>query len=363
VEEKKEAKEVLDFEEVMEEELEEVLDYPPQMEQGFAIQLSIGVLGTIKENLGRTEVVILDEVNNAMAKAKGGDTAQAKKVVSYANNQIKDLNQKRIAVKKEWMKPIDAIAERIKEIEKKVNAAVDPLSKEIEIQEKKELDAKVLLVKQLKDERIDKEIPAISKFINKCEWFDSSTWLNKSTSKVKITREIDAKVTEIVGNLKALDLIGDGNRNSAAVSLKYQENGNLSEAITYRNQLEEADKQEEERKAKAEAEKQERLAREEEEKAAREERIAIQKEAEAERIRDEIDQEAMGIKIPLNKVHSAPIKGKIENNDFPNYSDKTTTQSENVHDYTLTIRCRKMLLPILGNFLREKDCKFKLEAK
>ncbi|MFA5453499.1 MAG: DUF1351 domain-containing protein [Candidatus Methanomethylophilaceae archaeon] len=321
-------------------ELEGFVENPSQEEQGLVIQLAVETRGTINDNLEKAEVEIIKKVRDAIEQAKSGDLVKAKKVVSFANNQIKDLNQKRISVKNEWMKPLDDIASKIKEIERKIGDELKPLTDEISIQEEKELDEKIKLIKKLKDSRIDKESLAISIFIRGCKWFDNPSWTNKGYTEPKITKEIDAKVLEIVGNLEALDLIGEGNRNSSAISLKYQESGNLSQAIAYRKQLEEADRQEEERKAKKKEEEQDRIAKEQQEKEARDERLGIQEES------------------------ASGDENTKDGNEMQGKTMASGTSPEPVtHDYTLTIRCQPEFLRSLGEFMRNNGCKYKLEGK
>jgi ribosomal protein S20 len=346
-------------------ELEDVVEMEGEVEnateeQGLAIQLSVGVMLTINENLDESEVTILKKVNNAVEDAKSGDIAKAKKVVSYANSQIKDLNQKRIAVKNEVMRPLDLIATRIKGIEKKVNDALVPLTTEITAQELKEQTAKLELVKTLKNERLDKESSVISAFIRGCKWFDESSWTNKTTSKAKIVKEMDDKVNAIIGGLQALDLIGEGNKNSSAVSFKFQETGNLSNAIAYRKQLEEADRQEEERKAQVAKENAERLARQQQEEEERQERLAIQaeeREAEARMAKAQAD-EPLEIHIGTTEVPKFMQEKPIE--------EEATVEAPvapEVCEYTLSIRCQKEFLPDLAEFMRNNGCRFRLEKK
>jgi len=337
-------------------ELEGFVENPSQEEQGLVIQLAVETKGIINDNLEIAEVEIIKKVRDAIEQAKSGDLVKAKKVVSFANNQIKDLNQKRISVKNEWMKPLDDIASKIKNIERKVCEELKPLTDEISIQEEKELNEKINLIKKLKDSRIDKESLVISKFIRGCKWFDNPSWTNKGYTEAKITKEIDAKVLEIIGNLEALDLIGEGNKNSSAISLKYQEEGNISKAINYRKQLEEADRQEEERKAKQKEEDDERIAKEKQEKEERDERLGIQEESGI--LPEEKTTEPENEEPPMQYGSQTVPKFMQEKPVEPE-----TTQDQITHDYTLTIRCQTEFLKYLGEFMRNNGCKYKLEEK
>ncbi len=244
------------------------LDFIEETEE---VQLLVVSAGVISENLDAREAYILKEVKSAIENVKGKEISDSKKVVTYVNNTIKDLKNKRISVKNEYMRPVDALYKRIDEIIAKATDAIKPLELAISAEEERRLKVKRDTIHDIKAERFAKENNLVEAFIRQCTWFDNPKWIQASYTSTKITKEVDEKVVQIVQDLNALDVLNDGNIHAAAIAMNYQENGKLSLAITLRKQLEEAEVQRLERVAKAEEERKARLEREAEEKRKAEE--------------------------------------------------------------------------------------------
>lgn len=293
--------------------------------QEMSVVLAVSSPTKIDENLELIKTDIVSKVMDAIATLEGDDTTKAKKVRAYARSLVSDLNKKRISVQKEVLKPVDAINAKIKEIEAVVNEAIKPLDEAIAKKEADQLAQRIKEIEAVKAERFAKESTEARAFLTSIAWFDDKTWLNSSTSLAKIRREADAKTDDVLASLSALDIIGKDDPTSAAVTLKYQETGNLAQCLAYRRQLEEAQRMQKER-----------MEAEEAEREAREERTAIQ----------EVEAEA---DIKLGNVPP------------PKFMREEVAEEDEL--FTLTIKCKKSFLPTLGDFMRTNGCLFRLEQK
>lgn len=219
----------------MEENKEVMLD-----ETDLQLVVSTKTLGSLTTNAEK----IRDMVKAALPQYSienysSSDVAKAKEDKTKLNKAAKALNDERIKIEKEWMKPFgefkDVVTETVGLIKNCV-ASIDTIIKEDEERTKK---AKREQVERLA-ETCGVEVVGI-----KLENIWNDKWLNKTTSLKSIEKEITDKVNSIKNDLETLKTFSE---DYDALVTYYKEHLNLSETVAYANRLIEA------RKAKAQQE-------------------------------------------------------------------------------------------------------------
>lgn len=309
--------------------------------------------GVIAENLNIMESQILEEVNKAIIGVKEGDIAESKRVVGYANKLIKDMEQRRIFVKREYSRPVDRLYKRTDEIIEKITKAMSSLTLAISEKEKKDIEEKNALITSIKNKRLSEEKEEVDAYIRKCAWFNSASWMNKGFTEKKIFTEIDEKVRKIVDDLNELDTMNDGNPNAAAIAMSYQKYGVLSQALAFKRELERED-------------------------YARKVRVEASKKAEDERQAKAADN-LRAMRAAASDIETATQPRSIGSSVMPSYMGNATSNQipheespeliqppvqsavDELSIYNLKIECSKNFLTLLGNFLREQKVRFKLE--
>lgn len=165
------------------------------------------------------------------------DVAKAKEDKSKLNKAAKALNDERIKIEKEWMKPFGDFKEVVTETVSLIKNCVASIDTIIKEDDERTKNAKREQVERLA-ETCGLEVVGI-----KLEKIWNEKWLNKTTSLKSIEKEITEKVASIKNDLETLKTFAE---DYDALVTYYKENLNLSETVAYANRLIEA------RKAKAE---------------------------------------------------------------------------------------------------------------
>lgn len=125
------------------------------------------------------------------------DTKDIKKVNTELNNLAKALNDEKIKVKKEYMKPLELFENQVKEliaILKDTRAELDDQVKSFENKEKEE--KKQALIDYYNSLNFD---------LVEYERLHDDKWLNKTTTLKKAFEELDSKVNSVKNDLEILD--------------------------------------------------------------------------------------------------------------------------------------------------------------
>lgn len=203
-------------------------------ETDLQLVVSTKTLGSLTTNAEK----IRDMVKTALPQYSienysSSDVAKAKEDKTKLNKAAKALNDERIKIEKEWMKPFgdfkDVVTETVGLIKNCV-ASIDTIIKEDDERTK---NAKREQVKRLA-ETCGLEVVGI-----KLEKIWNEKWLNKTTSLKSIEKEITEKVASIKNDLETLKTFSE---DYDALVTYYKENLNLSETVSYANRLIEARK-------------------------------------------------------------------------------------------------------------------------
>lgn len=185
----------------------------------------------------------------------------AKKTVAELRKLKKQINDKRIEVKKLYMQPYTDFETKVKELDKLINEPITFISEQIDAFEQKRIEEKRELINEIYLELVSGR-EDIAGYVELSRVYDSK-WENASTSKKSIQEAITSYLDGVANDIAAIKSMESEYEVKAL--MRYKETGVLSDALLTIRQWE---KQKEEiLKAEEEKQKQEALKVEEEKQA------------------------------------------------------------------------------------------------
>ena len=179
--------------------------------------------------------------------------ADAKKTVAELRKLKKQINDKRIEVKKLYMQPYTDFEAKVKELDKLINEPIAYISEQIDAFEQKRIEEKRELINEIYLELVS-EREDIAGYAELNRVYDSK-WENASTSKKTIQEAITSYLDSVDNDIAAIESMES--EYEAKALMRYKETGVLSEALLtirqWEKQKEEILKAEEEKQAEAEA--------------------------------------------------------------------------------------------------------------
>lgn len=160
---------------------------------------------------------------------------ESKRLVAQVRKACKNLNERRIAFKKEYLKPLETLEQQVKELDKRAAGFEDTVRvqiREIEEQEReqKREDVEELFNKRLKIYGSGELYPF--------ESFLKQQYLNKSFSMNKIENEMVEWFENRQNDINALIAYSESiPQNKDTVITEYLNSGNVSGTISYFNSL------------------------------------------------------------------------------------------------------------------------------
>lgn len=209
-------------------------------------------LGNLVTNAKDIKAYVEEKLKEYSVDNYAGDAKQAAKDKAEINAAIKTLNDRRIALEKEWNMPFAEFKNIISEtcdMMKTASGKLDVIVKAKEEEEKAQKKAQIIELWNGKNFNL---VP-LDRIFN-------AKWLNKTTKLAAVDAEIDTIIKNITGDLASLDAFGEDN---AILKDLYLSTLNLQQTLNKGAEL----KANRERLAQLEAEKK---AREEKEKAENE---------------------------------------------------------------------------------------------
>lgn len=209
-------------------------------------------LGNLVTNAKDIKAYVEEKLKEYSVDNYAGDAKQAAKDKAEINAAIKTLNDRRIALEKEWNMPFAEFKNIISEtcdMMKTASGKLDVIVKAREEEEKAQKKAQIIELWNGKNFNL---VPLDRIFNTK--------WLNKTTKLAAVDAEIDTIIKNITGDLASLDAFGE---DTAILKDLYLSTLNLQQTLNKGAEL----KANRERLAQLEAEKK---AREEKEKAENE---------------------------------------------------------------------------------------------
>ena len=179
--------------------------------------------------------------------------ADAKKTVAELRKLKKQINDKRIEVKKLYMQPYTDFEAKVKELDKLINEPITFISEQIDAFEQKRIEEKRELINEIYLELVS-EREDIAGYVELNRVYDSK-WENASTSKKTIQEAIISYLDSVDNDIAAIESMES--EYEAKALMRYKETGVLSDALLtirqWEKQKEEILKAEEEKQAEAEA--------------------------------------------------------------------------------------------------------------
>ena len=179
--------------------------------------------------------------------------ADAKKTVAELRKLKKQINDKRIEVKKLYMQPYTDFEAKVKELDKLINEPIAYISEQIDAFEQKRIEEKRELINEIYLELVS-EREDIAGYAELNRVYDSK-WENASTSKKTIQEAITSYLDSVDNDIAAIESMES--EYEAKALMRYKETGVLSDALLtirqWEKQKEEILKAEEEKQAEAEA--------------------------------------------------------------------------------------------------------------
>lgn len=179
--------------------------------------------------------------------------ADAKKTVAELRKLKKQINDKRIEVKKLYMQPYTNFEAKVKELDKLINEPIAYISEQIDAFEQKRIEEKRELINEIYLELVS-EREDIAGYAELNRVYDSK-WENASTSKKTIQEAITSYLDSVDNDIAAIESMES--EYEAKALMRYKETGVLSDALLtirqWEKQKEEILKAEEEKQAEAEA--------------------------------------------------------------------------------------------------------------
>lgn len=179
--------------------------------------------------------------------------ADAKKTVAELRKLKKQINDKRIEVKKLYMQPYTNFEAKVKELDKLINEPIAYISEQIDVFEQKRIEEKRELINKIYLELVS-EREDIAGYVELNRVYDSK-WENASTSKKTIQEAIISYLDSVDNDIAAIKSMESEYETKAL--MRYKETGVLSDALLtirqWEKQKEEILKAEEEKHAEIEA--------------------------------------------------------------------------------------------------------------
>lgn len=147
--------------------------------------------------------------------------SDAKKDKASLNKLAKEINQKKIAVKKEYSKPYDVFEKQVKEVIAKINSVSNQIDEQVKAYDEKQ--------KAEKKQIIDAYWNSLDTGIGIEEVFDES-WLNKTCTEKLWKTDLDLKAERFKRDAQTIEMITDAEQ-KAFFEEKYRRNHDIAECM------------------------------------------------------------------------------------------------------------------------------------
>lgn len=162
----------------------------------------------------------------------------AKKTVAELRKLKKQINDKRIEVKKLYMQPYTDFEAKVKELDKLINEPITFISEQIDAFEQKRIEEKRELINDIYLELVS-EREDIAGYAKLNRVYDSK-WENTSTSKKAIQEAITSYLDSVANDIAAIKSMES--EYEAKALMRYKETGVLSDALLTIRQWGEAER-------------------------------------------------------------------------------------------------------------------------
>ena len=158
-------------------------------------------LGSLVTNANDIKKYVSEKLKEYSVDNYTGDAKQAAKDKAEINNAIKTLNDRRIALEKEWNMPFQEFKNIISETTDMMKSASSKLDVIVKNEENKEKEEKHRKIMELWEAKKFNLVPPDRIF--------NARWLNKTYKLATIDVELDDIINRINGDLASLDAFGE----------------------------------------------------------------------------------------------------------------------------------------------------------
>jgi len=196
----------------------------PELKQGIK-EMVAPFVGLDLENIE------LKEKKNMLARVRKGKLAIEENMLARVRKGKLAIEDRRKSVKKEFLIPLNEFEQLCKELTSEFDVAINELDSSVKSQIQKERQDK----RESLDEYISKKLEddPLAEYIDSCEFFFDTSWLNSTYSDTKAKKEIDNKINEIKSAVELLS----GLQFSSQLLDSYRVSGNLTAAIAMKKRL------------------------------------------------------------------------------------------------------------------------------
>lgn len=163
---------------------------------------------------------------------------EGKKLVADLNSAKKNIDAKRISVKKEILKPYEDIEKVCNEAKDRIDKVATPIKEQVDKFEadriaEKQRQIDVFMSAQLMG--IEKR--SMARFIQGCTFFINPKWTNATFTMTKIQKEIQDSIAKILNDVDTLSkTLTDPNIKAISLNV-YKETGDVAKTIQAYNEL------------------------------------------------------------------------------------------------------------------------------
>ncbi len=262
-------------------------------ENDLQLVVSNKTLGSLTTNAEKIREMVKSALPQySIENYSSDDIAKAKEDKAKLNKAAKVLNDRRIEIEKEWMKPFGDFKDVVSETVTLIKQCVSEIDKLVKADDERTKAEKKEQIERLAETLGVEELGIhISKI-----WNDK--WLNKTVSIKTITTEMGDRLTAIKADLETLKTFSE---DYEVLATYYKDGLNLNDTIAYANRLKQA------REAKAQQQAQEEAKASEQSATKTPEQPAVKPAEQPKHVDDDADVNdafaaAMGIDVTENKV-------------------------------------------------------------
>lgn len=147
----------------------------------------------------RVESMIADYVGARYDLTEPENVKQAKRDRSYLNGIVKEIDERRKAVKREYMRPLDDFEARANAITAKVKKASENIKEQLDEAERRRRDAAYAALEEYYEDLAGLLAPVVP-----YERIHDGQWLNKTFGEVKAKKAIEERVSRIAADWETL---------------------------------------------------------------------------------------------------------------------------------------------------------------
>lgn len=191
-----------------------------------SITIEMPKLPAVSHNLEGIKSDLIELKNRYETAIYDDDTISiAKKERAMLNSVVKELDEKRKAVKNTYLEPYNAFEKEIKALEGIINPAISNIDSQVKAFEERQREEKTTEMQA----HFNREIRELSQFVS-LEKIMNEKWLNKGSSIESVKSEISLSIDAIKKELETLEIIGG--ENLLRLKAIYFRNLSLSDAIS-----------------------------------------------------------------------------------------------------------------------------------